>query len=296
MIRKLLSNLYHNVGWLLRHNIREENEKRMVEMLDLFEEYYRYSLTDSKLAPVRPKILDYQETIHLLKERPRSFCRFGDGELAVLEGGCACFQKPDPRLAIYLKQIMKSASSDFYVGLPYGYFHNIDQALPFTRKFLIMGSPRFRKIILEHCNMDATYIDTGFSQKYMNSSGLDFDQYFRETKTLFHDRDLVIFVGKGILDKLSADVFEEARSKEIVEAPTRDAFENFDELLVKARSYPKDKLLCFILGPTSKPLCYELSKDGYLAWDIGHLAQDYNAYCKQVARTPENVIDFFSPD
>lgn len=195
---------------------------------------------------------------------------------------------------------MSAPSKDFYVGVPYQYFHSLERLGEQSRRFTLIYGPRYRRLILDYCNFDQEYLDAAFSSYYISSSAsIDrhyFDAYFHEVKSLFRGKNVILFAGEGVFTKLTSDVFEEARSQKLVEAPSRDAFDDFDALLAKARMYPKDTLLCFILGPTAKPLCYELSKDGYLAWDIGHLAKDYDAYCKNIQRSPEALKTFMSPD
>ena len=61
-------------------------------------------------------------------------------------------------------------------------------------------------------------------------------------------------------------------------------------------TYSKDHILCFVLGPTATVLTYELSQQGYIAYDIGHMAKDYNAFMNKEPRTPENSAKFFAPD
>ncbi|MBQ5851387.1 MAG: DUF1792 domain-containing protein, partial [Lachnospiraceae bacterium] len=53
---------------------------------------------------------------------------------------------------------------------------------------------------------------------------------------------------------------------------------------------------CIVLGPTAKPLAYDLHKAGYTAWDIGHFIKDYDAYCKRSARDAQTIAKFYSPD
>ena len=131
---------------------------------------------------------------------------------------------------------------------------------------------------------------------YMVSDEQDLTDYYSKIKELFRNRDLVIFAGEGVLSSLDYDVFEYARSKEYVYGPSRNAFSQYDEIYEKACAYGKNKVLCFILGPASKALVCNLSKEGYLAWDIGHLAKDYDCFCKKQAKTAENVAAFFAPD
>ena len=78
--------------------------------------------------------------------------------------------------------------------------------------------------------------------------------------------------------------------------PAKNAFNEYSNLLERALHYQKDYLLCFILGQASKVLVYELSNRGYYAWDIGHLAKDYNSYMTREERTVQNIQKFYAPN
>ena len=59
----------------------------------------------------------------------------------------------------------------------------------------------------------------------------------------------------------------------------------------------KNKIIILILGPTAKVLAYDLSKVGYQALDMGHIAKSYDWYIKQLrADDMDSAINFFNPD
>ena len=59
---------------------------------------------------------------------------------------------------------------------------------------------------------------------------------------------------------------------------------------------PKDYLICIILGMTAKVLVAELTDMGYMAWDVGHLAKDYDVFMRKVEKTEDNRAEFWKPD
>ncbi|MBR1729429.1 MAG: DUF1792 domain-containing protein [Selenomonadaceae bacterium] len=83
---------------------------------------------------------------------------------------------------------------------------------------------------------------------------------------------------------------------------TNPVFRNNIDLLMKVPiqekdlQYPKDCIFEFILRSTATVLAYEMSNRGYIAYDIGHMAKDYNAFMNKEPRTPENSAKFFAPD
>jgi glycosyltransferase, family 8 len=113
---------------------------------------------------------------------------------------------------------------------------------------------------------------------------------------LIKDRDVALICGKGILNDIKYNPFDLCKSIEYIEAPNISAFSEYDSILEKAKKISKDKLICIILGPTADLLVYDLFKDGYQAWDIGHFVKDYDAYHKKNPRTADTLIKFYQPD
>ena len=241
-------------------------------------------------------VLSGGESWEKILASPKSIVRIGDGELTLIAGKPIEFQKYDKRLADYLQHIWSDDRTDLYVGVEYDYFHGFHDAPEHIRRHNYLWAPEFKRTLMRHINPEREYITASFNQMYINYQSFDREKYLNDIRQLFHGRDMVVFAGKGILDGLTHNVFELASSCEYVWSLPRNAFDEFDALLEKARTYPKSKTLCFILGPTSKPLVYELSKDGYTAWDIGHLAKDYDHCLKNVPRDKDVVVRFFAPD
>ena len=63
-----------------------------------------------------------------------------------------------------------------------------------------------------------------------NSSAKHYDKI----KTLFKDKNVVLFIGKGIKNKFKYNIFEDAKSIEYVEGPNVNAFNEYENLLAKA--------------------------------------------------------------
>ena len=55
-------------------------------------------------------------------------------------------------------------------------------------------------------------------------------------------------------------------------------------------------MVCIILGPTATVMAADLTDMGYLAWDVGHIAKDYDAYMKRLEKTNEMRAKFWAPD
>ena len=297
-----------NIDFLMRVPIQAKDTQNMLKVIDIIDEKYDYELSD-KLSkkPWIPNILDKEASFKLINTPPlRSFCRLGDGECELILGRSIGFQEANDTLAEKLKQILIEGGHDnCYVGLPRNFFmytpkkRNFNET-PAELKSKIWDtftSPMHRKVIIDHCNRDRIYISTGFCLSYVTKNSIeDCEKHFKKVKSLFKGKKLVIFAGETVFDKIQYDVFEEAQSKVIVLAPRINAWRAYDDIMNKALSFPKDHILCFILGPTATVLAYELSKHGRIAWDIGHIAKDYDAFMKRASKTSEIISNFWAPD
>lgn len=128
----------------------------------------------------------------------------------------------------------------------------------------------------------------------------DYETYgtvIERRKKLFEGRKIALVAGKSVFGKLDYDVFELADSKIIIDAPSKNAFQEYDSILKDIeRNVSKDTLICLILGPTATAMAADLTDMGYMAWDVGHIAKDYDAYMKKVEKSYDKQADFFLPD
>ena len=100
----------------------------------------------------------------------------------------------------------------------------------------------------------------------------------------------------AILNKLEYNPLAECKSVHYISAPSMNAYREYSSILNRALQEEKTRLILIILGPTAKPLVYDLVKAGYQAWDMGHYFKDFDAYKKQSSRTPEEITNFYQPD
>ncbi len=289
--------LLKNVNYLLQNKISESIENASYNTMMCVEDYCMYELKENLSKKNNLTVLNYEDTVELLLRKPKSFCRFGDGEINLINGQSIPFQKYDRKLAEILEEILKTDCNNIYVGINYNYFHSTKNMNEYNRRVYLLHTHLYRDYLEKNCYRNREYIAAGFNQQYMVvTNETDLSDYYRKIKELFRGKSIAIFAGDGILDGLKYDVFELARSKKIIAAPNKNSFSEYGNLLDKARKLPTNSLICFILGPTSKALVYQLSKEGYIAWDIGHLAKDYDAYMRNEKKSQANIVKFFSPD
>lgn len=294
-----------------RSNVRRERCKTLLQNLrflssvrvsDLIQEETESEWINAKLQMLTSEVNNIrvfgpEETVEYLENHGGSFCRFGDGEFMLMQGENLGFQPYHPLLALKLWEIFTQSDQNMMIGIPYQQLQTPERFNELVKQFYFTSGKWIRSFL--NCYLPVRrkqYIDTGFNQVYQTYSSMNFAAYYEKVRKLFEQKKLTIIAGEGILDKLTYDVFDLAKEKEYLYGPATDAFSAYDEILEKARRIDKDRLICVILGPASKVLIRDLMQEGYTAWDIGHLAKDYDSYRKRLGRTKEEIASFYAPD
>lgn len=240
-------------------------------------------------------ILDAEETLAYIEKNPVSFYRYGDGEIAIMKGEGIAFQKADDRLARKLIELLSVKEQGIMAAIPHCYF-NYEHGMTDILEQFNYAMKTQRRFLLEHCRRDTVYLDTTITQMYQSYEAYNFELYFDRVKKLFQGKKVTLVCGKGIFKNIKYSLFDESNDITYIEAPNKNAFSEYDAVLKQALTVPKDALVCIVLGPTAKPLAYDLHKNGYQAWDIGHLIKDYDAYCRKASRDMASVAEFYRPD
>lgn len=243
----------------------------------------------------RLHILNTDETLSLMEHGKISFLRYGDGEIAIMQGQSIPFQEYDPQLAERLKKLLRTDIDGLKVGLPYYYMHPVKRLNDFTAQFAKSLAVQ-RRFLCRNCDRDIVYIDTAITQVYQTYGKYNFKEYYKRMQKLLGDRHVTIVCGEGVLDRLVYKAYEACKSVEFVTAPSMNAYADYDRLLREVLKTSKKRLVCIVLGPTAKVLAYDLHRKGYQAWDMGHYFKDYDAYMRREPRTASEIAQFYKPD
>lgn len=296
--KKFLKRLLRNMDYLLRYDLREREEEQIYKLTDKIIDDCVYELDEDKALLPNLKILDESESIELLLQKPKSFCRYGDGEIKLMQGISQAFQVYDEELAQKLRNTLSAKCEDMYIGINRAYFHSPINCSEENRRFYRIYSREYRQFFLKICNPRNVYIDAGFLTAYYRfDDSYDFKSHYEKMLRLFDGKKIALVSGDGVVEKLEYDVFERAKEKMVIHGPSKNAYARHDEILNEiCTKVPKDYLICLILGMTAKVLVPELTEIGYVAWDVGHLAKDYNAYMKGEQKCQKNISNFWAPD
>ncbi|MCI9388156.1 MAG: DUF1792 domain-containing protein [Lachnospiraceae bacterium] len=298
IMARSLKTFLRNINYLTKVSLYDHEMEKDFYLTDKIIEDCVYEFDEDKKLFRHLSILDEYQSVELILKNPKSFCRFGDGEIKLMLGNDQPFQKYDPILARKLKDILEKKRQDLYVGINRGYFHS-PVTIPYeNRQYYRLHAYEFRHFFLEHCDSGNIYLDAGFTGRYFGreDNGLT-KAYVGSICDLFTDRDIVLVSGKGVYEKLRYDVFHKARSKSVIHGPNKHAYAEYDNILRKiCNTVSKDQLVVLILGMAAKAMVRDLTDCGYMAWDVGHMAKYYDAYMSKLPYTKKNIADFFAPD
>lgn len=292
-----IKQLLRNIHYLSRIDLRQQEIEVLFRAAKETESYLKYEYPESIDNIWTPNVIDYEATLELLKRDPKSLVRLGDGEVELINGADILFQKYNSELADCLRQLVEGYRPDIYAGINYNYFHSTINMPKYVRRFYMTVAAKYREWLLVHCSRERPFwIAAGFNQLYMVYQDYDFGGYYRRLMSLFEGRDVTIFIGKNTRAKLSYNVFSSAASCEWVDCPSSHAFDSMDSILEESRKRSRSRLLVYCIGPASKYAVVKMTDEGHMAWDMGHLPADYDAYCRKVVRTDEAIADFNAPD
>lgn len=217
----------------------------------------------------------------VIDQRP-TVVRFGDGELHLIRKGELRFQRYDERLAQRLVEIAGCEVSNLFLCIP-DVFRGLEQYTDTARRFWVYSLLRSRRSWYECFDSTRCYHNAFLSRPYMDfqdksASG----EIFSMLKRIWEGRDLIIVEGDATRLGVNNDLFESAGSIMRVVCPRRNAFDFYDDILAEVLSLPTGRLVVLALGPTAKPLAYDLHRAGYQAVDIGHMDIEYEWYLRGV--------------
>lgn len=233
-----------------------------------------------KIYPL-PHVKSIPETIDTILAEQCSICRFGDGELLYIsEKRSLPFQKQNERLRNYFISILKSQNPNILVGLPVGYqsLANLKKEAKTTWRAIITWTyPSVIKFLVPN----KVYYNASMTRLYMDYEDTSYSgAWFKKVKSIWNDKDILLIEGEKSRLGVGNNLFKNAKGVKRILGPAHNAFDQFDNLLNFAKKQTKSHLVLVAMGPTAKPLAYELALDGFQALDIGNLDVEYEWFLK----------------
>lgn len=233
-----------------------------------------------RLFPL-PKVHSIPETIDCILKNQYSICRFGDSEfLYLVERRDLPYQKQNERLREYFIRILNSDYPNILVGLPIGY-HSLENLKPeakiLWRAVIVWTYLGLRKYL----NQDKTYYNSSMTRLFIDYQDTTHcKDWFNRVRLIWNDKDILLIEGEKSRLGIGNDLFSNAKSIKRILGPAHESFSQFDNLLQCAKSFSKSHLVLIAMGPTAKPIAFELALFGFQALDIGNLDIEYEWFLK----------------
>lgn len=237
-----------------------------------------------KIYPL-PRVKTIPETIDKILTDRVSICRFGDGELLyIVEKRSLPFQKQDIRLRQYFIDILVSEHPNILVGLPIGYqsIDNLKPEVRLTWRAIISWTyPGVKKILKK----EKVYYNASMTRLYMDYKDTSHsEEWFKKAMSIWENKDVILIEGEKSRLGVGNDLFKKVRSLKRILGPAHNAFDQFDAILSFAKTQNEESLYLIAMGPTAKPLAYELALTGRQALDIGNLDVEYEWFLRGVTK------------
>lgn len=244
---------------------------------------YLYTQTRAiNLCKKKPVVRDDLSTLDKLVKEGNSIARFGDGEIALLNGQDIKFQAATPELARRLKEVLHTNVDGMLVGIPNIFTIKSMRLLTFDSKLFWQHELIDHKEVWYNIPKNREYYDACVTRPYIRYKDKTHSKIiFDGLKELWKDRDIVIV--EGIYSRLGVgnDLFDGAKSIRRILGPAKDAFERYDELLSQVLKLDTQSLILISLGPTATVLSYDLHNAGYQAIDLGHIDLEYEWFLRE---------------
>lgn len=287
----------HNLYYLFTTDIRKDLLDREYRIKDQAVEDCIYEFNEDNEILKKLCILDADQSIDKLLNEPKSFARFGDGEVAIINGEDKPFQTYNPLLAEKLRNLLNKSRDDIYIGINRSYFMSPFGFAEHNHRFYRLYGTDLRRFFVQNADPNAVYLEACCFGGYYRFDNVDYSVQIEKNKSVFRGRKIALVAGNGVFEKLEYNIFDEAADFMILHAPAKNAFDEYDNIIETVKkNVPKDWIVCLILGMTATALVGDLTDEGYIAWDIGHVAKDYDAYMHHYEKSEDNMQKFWEPD
>lgn len=263
------------MGLSIRSVIRQYISSSVrVNLLIAYDRLQRHFITS-------PSVYSIDETIDHITNNDVSVVRYGDGEMALIRGYDLSFQDCDPDLRARLMQVLNSDLTNLIVCIP-DCFGGYDRYTDRVKRFFESEMGRSRKVWRDSTNKERVYYNSFISRLYVEWRDRSQSvEWFKKVKQIWLNQDLTIIEGQKSRLGVGNDLFEGAKSIERILCPETFAYRKYNQILSEAIKIDKDRLVLVALGPTAKPLVYDLCETGNRAIDIGHIDVEYEWFLKQ---------------
>lgn len=229
----------------------------------------------------KPKVLSIEETIDTILREECSVIRFGDGEIALIDGIDLAFQKRNDNLVKELETIIQTDKKGLLICVP-GMWGNLGIFMPYAYHFIMHHMYRHKHIWDALLSTEKTYGDTNVTRHYLGYKDKGrADIIFKKIFSIWENKDVVLIEGEKSRLGVGNDMFANTRSMKRILCPPENAYAKIDAIKKEVLTVPKDTLILLSLGPAAKVLAYDLFLQGYRVVDIGHIDMEYEMFLRK---------------
>lgn len=206
-------------------------------------------------------ILNIKECLRKIKDEGKSIACFNDGEVDLVLGNTLKYQESDPKLCDKLKEILKEKQDFCIVGIP-DVINGFDNLTEESEAFWVKNMERTREKFIPYLNKEVEYGTSNIAKFYIRYKDKSHcSKYFSMLKEIWKDRDVLICEEEQTMLGVGSDLFDEAKSIRRIIFPQENAFDKYEETMLRLKKENKEVLIILALGPISTVLAYDLAKE-----------------------------------
>lgn len=226
------------------------------------------------------RVMDTFDTLDFIEKYHPSVSRFGDGEIALINGTDQVFQKADPELRRRLDQILRTPSDSRLLICLSDTLHDLNSLVKGSRDWWNYIFKVYKGYFQSLAEQPGTHIygNNGLNRPYMYSKDKSHaGEIFDRIRQWWQNRDILLVEGYYTRSGVGNDLYNNARSVRRILCPSKNAWDQYDQIKNAIKQYGKNKLVLVMLGMTASVLAADLADWGQVI-DLGHLDTDYQWY------------------
>lgn len=222
---------------------------------------------------LKGKFIDKKQTIESFVMSNKSFLRWGDGESLAYFGSDIWFQQNSSELNTILKKIISSQKVNKQDNYLFAMTH---EKFSGSIKEILSSGPQEYNTWKSSRFLYATICDK--KRKCFNAymfKGLEKTEYDTIVKKFLSFKNIVVVCSNPDIAKDFFSFHTFNGKVFFIKIPETDAFSSFDDVkasIKKRINNPfqlSESVILISAGPLAKCVCYELSSEGYIVYDIG---------------------------
>lgn len=215
-----------------------------------------------------------------------SISRYGDGELRIISNTPSDFyQRNDERLGKRLYEVALAVDSDKDIVCFPKPLKSLEGLNLNAKLFWISNSFWYRKWWRKCIDIDRVYGNTQITRPYIDYRDKSHaSERYENLKRAWSNKKICIIEGELTHLGEGNNLFDDAKEVKRIIAPSKNAYDSFDEIFAKAMKVSDKYIFLIALGPTATILSQELSKNGRVAFDVGHIDIEYEWMMSGVKR------------